>query len=476
MLIFKNRTVLRRVLITIGVVLFTRLIYFSPLPGVDVKAVVDIFQRQIQSQGGRWFDLVSLVHLGKLRNISLFALGILPYINACIIVQIIGFLVPGINREFFYEKNGHHNMLKTTLLFTFVLSAIYAHSISVDLGLLNESADFTILNFQGIIFRLSATFTMTAAVAFLLFLAQIINRFGLGNGIGIIFASEVLVRLIFAIDQLILFYMRRLIQLRQLFIFVGIFIIFIYLARFITRYTKKVELYTHENKKFSILVRPNWIGVWPLIITEVIFSFFKIQLGWSMFLLVPLVILVFTLCYVKIVYQPRRFYEFILKYKCGAKSDKKRRIEDILNHAVLKCVGFACMLFLVMYYLPLLLPLATGISFISAGIFGTFGIIILVGVYYDMMQQLEFFEKTEQSAASNWRLFNIAYDEPEAEIKKACLASHGIMAEIKPYHFNWGLPIKTAVSNYQIFVPAQKLKEANQVFEELKVVWQGREI
>jgi len=468
--------VLRRVLVTIGVILFTRLIYFFPLPGVDMKAVVDIFQQQIQSQGGRWFDLVSLVHLGKLRNISLFALGILPYINACIIVQIMGFLVPGINRELFHEKSGYRNMLKTTLLFTFILSAIYAHSISIDLGLLNESADFRILNFQGVLFRLSTTFSMTAAVAFLLFLAQIINRFGLGNGIGVIFASEVLVRFIFAIDQLIVFYMRQLIQLRQLFIFVGIFIIFIYLARFITRYTKKVELYTHENKKFSILVRPNWIGIWPLIIIEVIFSFFKIQLGWSMFLLVPLALLIFTLCYVKIIYQPRRFYELILKYKCRAKLDKKIRIEDILNHAVLKCVGFACMLFLVIYYLPLLLPLATGISFISAGIFGTFGIIILIGVYYDMRHQLEFFEKIEQSAASDWRLLNIAYDEPEAEIKKACLDSHGIMAQIKPSNFSWGLPIKTVVSNYQIFVPEQKLKEANQVFEELKVVWQEREI
>lgn len=474
--IFKNRTVLKRVLVTIGVVLFTRLVYFLPLPGIDAKSVIDIFQQQIQAQGGRWFDFVSLLHIGKLRNMSLFALGIMPYINACIIVQIIGFLVPGINREFFYEKNGHRNILKTTLLFTFILSVIYAHSISVDLGLLNESTNFAILNFQGVLFRLSTVFSMTAAVVFLLFLAQIINKFGLGNGIGIIFASEILVRFIFAIDQLVLFYMRQLIQSRQLFIFIGIFVIFIYLARFITRFTEKIELYTHEHKKFSILVRTNWVGIWPLIIVEVIFSFFKIQLGWSMFLLVSLAILIFTLCYVKIIYQPRRFYELILKHKCKAAPGKRKRIEDMLNHAVLKCMGFACILFFVIYYLPLLLPLTTGVSFISAGIFGAFGMIILIGVYYDIVHQLEFFEKIEQSTVSHWCLLNIAYDEPEAEIKKAYLDSHGILAEIKPSHFSWGLPIKTAVSNYQIFVPTEKLDEANDVFEQLKVVWQEKEI
>ncbi|MCP4650572.1 MAG: hypothetical protein GY853_10910 [PVC group bacterium] len=474
---FRDKEVLKRIFITIGVVLFARLIYFLPVPGIQIKAIAQLYQQHIIAQGGTFWDLITLMHAGKLRSISLFALGIMPYINACIVVQIIGFLVPGVNRKFFYKPDGRREMMLATLAVAVVLSMVHAYFLSFELELLDKFPDFQLLTVKGILFRAGVMASMSAACLLFIMLSEVINRFGLGNGVGIIFASEVIVRIGISVSQATVFFIRGLIMLRQFLLFIGLVVLFVYIAKRVTGFLKKLTLQTHKNETFSIPIRPIWVGVWPLILAEAVLSFFELPVGWTSFFVIGITIAFSTLLYLKVVYQPRRFYELILPYKCLSCSDQSKRVVDVLNNAIIPCIAVSLLLFFAMYSLPLILPFTLRLSFMSAGIFGAFGLIILVGVCHDISRQLQFFQAAKQNTSvKQWCLLGTAFDEAEAEIKKACLQSHDIYAEVKPSHFYWGLPIRTAASGYYMYVSADQYEQAKQTLKELRSAWREKAI
>ena len=466
----------RRVLVTIGVLILIRVLYFIPLPGIQLKTIVQLYQQHIRTEGGSLIDLMVLLHIGRLRNISLCSLGIMPFFNACIILQIIGFLIPGLNRKFFYEKNGRSRMMLATLCITLILSLIHGFLISLDVGLLNQVPGLNILSFTGILFQAVSALSLSAMVMIFVLLSRIIDEFGFGNGVGMIFAVEVLIRMIFGVDQLVVFWGRKLIGVGHLIIFSGITIAFVYFARKATRFLKKIELCTDEDEKFFISIRPFWISICPLIIAEIIFSFFEISFNIFSFICVSLTIIFFTLLYARIIYQPQRFYELILTHKCRLDRARDKKIVDYLNISVLQTTALTAVLFIIIYYLPIVLPLLLNISFISAGIFGTFGLIVLVGVYYDIKRQLKFFRRIGSLPLKKWSLLNVANDETEAEIQKACLRSQGIITEIKPSHFSWGLPIRTIASGYCLYVPHEDKVKADSVLEQRQREWQEKSI
>ncbi|MFH1092522.1 MAG: hypothetical protein V1739_00030 [Candidatus Omnitrophota bacterium] len=466
----------QRILITIAVLVLVRVLYFLPLPGVNLSAVFNFYKQHIQTQGGGLIDLMALLHIGKLRNISLSSLGIMPFINACIILQIISFLIPGLNEKFFYEKNGRSKMMSATVIIAFILSVFYGYQVSQDLELLNKFPGFNLLIFTGLIFQITTILSLCSMALIFIMLTQVINKYGFGNGVGIIFSVEVIIRLIFAADQLVVFWGRNIIGMEHLIIFSGVTIAFIYFARKITRIVNRIDLCTENNEYFYISIRPVWMGIWPLIIAEIFFSYFEVSFNAVSFFMFLITIVFFTLVYAKIIYQPRRFYELILAHKCKMKEVKSKKIIDYLNASITKTIALSAILFIAIYYLPVILPLILKISFMSAGIFGTFGLIILVGVYHDIKRQLKFFRKIRSLPLKQWSLLDIVSDETEAEIKKACLRSRSIMNEIKPSHFSWGLPIRTIASGYYLYVPFEDKIKAVQVLEQTKTEWMSKSL
>ncbi|MDD5745967.1 MAG: hypothetical protein PHO30_01755 [Candidatus Omnitrophica bacterium] len=473
-IVYKDENLWMRVLITLAIVFCARMLYFFPVPGVDLKALFGLYQRHIHTQGGGWLDLIQLLHVGRLRNISICALGIMPFINACIIVQIIGFLVPGVNRVFFHERNGRQQMMFMTLAVTIIIGAMHAYGSSLDLELMDKFPRFQILYFTGIPFRIAAVCSMIAAVLLLVVLAEAINQFGIGNGVGVLFISEALMRLFFAVDQVTVFYERNLVQIQQLMLVIGVLFAFVYFARFVTRFREEIKFSTPENEIFFISVKPFWTGVWPLILAEIAFSFTTVSLNLVSFAAVCLTVIFFSLLYVKIIYQPRRFYELLLSHHCRVCEPQEKSIEDHLNQAVVRGVVLSSMLFITMYYVPVLLPLLSNVSFMSAGIFGAFGIILPIGLYYDIARQVKFYKKLSILPVKKWRLLNIAQEEAEAEVKKACLRGHGILTEIRPSHFSWGLPVRTVASGYALYVPIDNITEAIHILEELRTTWREK--
>ncbi len=468
--------IMQRLLISLLAVIFVRMLYFIPLPGVKIEALVGFYQQHIFSQGGSFFDLMYLLHFGKLRNLSVFSLGIMPFIQACLLVQIIGFLVPGVNRKFFSGKGNSQLMTVFTLLAAVFISAFHAYFVALDVELLNSFPGFDIIGYEGLLFQATTILSIIGGVIILIIVSEFINRFGLGNGVAVIFSSEILLRFVFAIDQVSIFYGRNLIDLARLMLFGFICLIFIWFARYVTLFNRKIEFCASDDEKFFIRIRPLWIGVWPLIITESILSFFDISLNILSFFTVVFTCAAASFLYAKIIYQPRRFYEVLLARKCKAHKNQGKMIEDALNQAMIYCICLSVCLFTSMYYLPIILPKGLKISFLSSGLFGAFGIIILIGLFYDILAQIRFLKRIHKFPDMEWQFLAIAQDEVHAEVEKACLRSHGIMSEINPSHFNWGMPIRTVASGYSLYVSKKDKSRALSIINRVKAEWHEKSI
>ena len=88
---------------------------------------------------------------------------------------------------------------------------------------------------------------------------------------------------------------------------------------------------------------------------------------------------------------------------------------------------------------------------------------LIVGVIFDLTKQLEFYKAILDSGLDNWTVCYVASDEIEAEIKKSYLESKGIAALIEPLRFTWGLPIRTVVDQYRIYVAQEKKDQAREL-------------
>ncbi len=118
----------------------------------------------------------------------------------------------------------------------------------------------------------------------------------------------------------------------------------------------------------------------------------------------------------------------------------------------------------------LIWPFILNSKAVSFAVGGT-GTLFLVGVFFDLMKQLEFFKKKKkESGIENWAVCYIAPDEIEAQIKTGYLAAKQIPALMEPLRFTWGMPIRTAVDQYRIHVPAEKCAKARQMILEIDSV------
>jgi len=400
----------------------------------------------------------------------------MPFIHACLLVQIIGFLIPGVNRKFFSSKENSKLMSLFTVIAAVFISAFHAYFTALDIELLNSFPGFNIIGYEGLLFQLTTIVSIIGGVTILIIVSEFINRFGLGNGVAVIFSSEILLRFIFAIDQVSIFYGRNLIDFASLILFGFICLIFIYFARYVTLFNRKIEFCASDDEKFFIRIRPLWIGIWPLIITESTLSFFDISLNILSFSTVVFTCAAASFLYAKIIYQPRRFYEVLLARKCKAHKNQKKIIEDALNQSMIYCICLSLCLFTSMYYLPIILSKGLGISFLSSGLFGAFGIIILIGLYYDIIAQIKFLKKINKFPDMDWQFLVVAHDEVHAEVEKACLRSYGIMSEINPSYFNWGMPIRTVASGYSLYVSKKDKSRALSIINKVKDEWHEKSI
>jgi preprotein translocase subunit SecY len=167
----------RRLLFLLGALIVFRIGAHIPVPGIDPKVLADLFQGQ---QGGI-LGMFNMFSGGALRRFTIFALGIMPYISASIIMQLMTSVSPQLDALRKEGESGRRKITQYTRYATVFLALFQATGISIAL----ESQPGLVLA-PGLMFRLTAVATLVTGTMFLMWLGEQITERGLGNGISII--------------------------------------------------------------------------------------------------------------------------------------------------------------------------------------------------------------------------------------------------------------------------------------------------
>ncbi len=180
----------RRIIFTLLMLVVYRVGCFIPTPGVDAEALMSFFARQQRTIFGM-FDMFSG---GALERLSVFALGIMPYISASIIIELLKVVVPAIDRLYKEGESGIKKIKQYTRYGTLVIAAIQGLGISFALEGMG-GAEGTVVLHPGWSFRLVTILTLTAGTAFIMWLGEQITERGIGNGISLIIFAGIVARM-----------------------------------------------------------------------------------------------------------------------------------------------------------------------------------------------------------------------------------------------------------------------------------------
>ncbi|MFH1143598.1 MAG: preprotein translocase subunit SecY, partial [Candidatus Eisenbacteria bacterium] len=180
----------RRILFTIAMLVVYRLGGHITTPGIDGKALSDWFS---QNQAGGLFGLYDLFAGGNFSRATVFALGIMPYISASIILQLFGAVIPYFERLRKEGDAGRKKITQFTRYGTVLLALIQAYGIGI--YLLNMAGQIPgLISMNAFGFQLLTMLTLTAGTIFVMWLGEQITERGIGNGISLIIFIGIVVR------------------------------------------------------------------------------------------------------------------------------------------------------------------------------------------------------------------------------------------------------------------------------------------
>jgi preprotein translocase subunit SecY len=179
----------KRCLFTLGILAVYRLGSHVPTPGINAQALVDFFERN----QGNWFGLVDMFSGGNLANVTIFALGIMPYISASIILQLLTVVWPYLEKLSKEGELGRRKITQYTRYGTVILSVIQSLGIAFYLERMTLSGDFKIVESPGWGFKLMTVLTLTTGSAFIMWLGELITDRGIGNGMSLLIFAGIVV-------------------------------------------------------------------------------------------------------------------------------------------------------------------------------------------------------------------------------------------------------------------------------------------
>lgn len=408
--IFKIPELKRRILFTLALLGVYRIGVHIPTPGVDGDALAAFFARHQNTIFGI-FDMFSG---GALERLSVFALGIMPYISASIIIQLLTVVIPHLEQLKKEGEQGKKKITQYTRYGTVLLSLIQGFGISVGLENMSSPGAATIVMEAGWSFRLMTMITLTAGTAFIMWLGEQISERGIGNGISLIIFAGIVARLPVAIantfglmttGELGIF---GVILLTILMVGVVAFIIFMEMGqrRIPVQYAKRVvgrRMYGGQSTHLPLKI--NTSGVIPpifasslIMFPSTIASFFS-GVWWMEYVsnaLMPgsliyellFVAFIFFFCYfyTAIVFNPADVAENMKKYGGyipGIRPGK--RTADYIDRVLTRITLGGALYVSAVCVLPSILMTKFNVPFY----FGGTALLIVVGVSIDTVRQVE---------------------------------------------------------------------------------------
>ena len=478
----RDAEVKKRLAVTLGVLLLVGAGSFIPIPGVNVRAILDVFRELSYSLGEGHSGMISMLDMvtgGAMSRMTLFSLGIAPFFSACILIQIALAVIPSLKRASFGGEGGREQLAEHTYSLTIILSLLSAYFASF--GIENSVGIFhqaEILTIHGWPFRLLAMATLTGGTVLLLFLAGLITRHGLGNGVAIIAVAGFPVKLflagrdLFAVAQETIRPVHGIPLLMILLLFFVILTVGIYL---VSQLAATITLNNQQGDKLAVYLPPSLVGKIPtalavnVLFLPIYLASFTGAHEWAeYFTRTPilfnaayiLLILLFTYLYAPLVLKPHYFIDLTKKYGYAPSEGKEPDFRNHLRVKLLKLLAITGLFLAGIAVLPDLVMALLKLPPRIASVIGGVQLLVVVGVFSDIVRQLVFLKERQESGTADWTVAYTAFDSVEATIKAQYLEGRGIRALVEPLRYTWGMPIRTIVDQYRIYTPTNRQEEA----------------
>ncbi len=413
--IFKIHELRQRILYTLALLVIVRIGAHITLPGVDARVLSEAMANQTSDN---LFGLYDLFVGGAFSKAAVFALGIMPYISASIIIQLLGAVVPYFQKLQREGEEGRKKITQLTRYGTILISALQAWSITIYLGNMTANGVSVISpEVSGFGFTFTAIVFLVAGTAFMMWMGEQITEKGIGNGISLIIFIGIINRLPFAIldeYRLLASGTRNLVIEIVIIVFMVMVIAGIVLVtqgtrRIPVQYAKRVvgrKVYGGVTQ--YIPLRVNTAGVMPIIfaqsimfIPNTVLSFFPdsefmqslagyfTYTSFTYSAIYALMIVFFTYFYTAIAFNPQDVAENMKKqggFVPGIRPGKQTAefIDNILTKITLPGSIFLA----IVAILPAFVN-RFGVSGSFAQFFGGTSLLIMVGVALDTLNQIE---------------------------------------------------------------------------------------
>ncbi|MDD5605820.1 MAG: preprotein translocase subunit SecY [Patescibacteria group bacterium] len=405
--IIKHRDIRNRILWTIGLLVLVRLIVHTPMPGVDLEALAQVFQ------SNQFLGLVDLFSGGSLNKFSIALMGVAPYINASIIMQLMTMALPSVEALSKEGEYGRRKITQYTRYLTVPLALLQAYGMVT----LLQRSDVTILGDVSPLRMIAMLLIVTAGTMLLMWLGELITEKGVGNGISLIIFLGIIAALPRGFGgTLALFDLGKLFNVLVFFVLA---IVTIYFVVYITEGQRNIPIsYAGRgggNRLFTgqtshLPMRVNQAGVIPIIFAlslllfpGLIASFFaQARTAWladaanyiqTLFqnqafygIMYFVLVFFFTYFYTWVVFKPDNVAENVQKsggFIPGIRPGKQT--VDFLSFVSNRITLVGGLFLGLIAVLPIIVQALTGITTLTIG--GT-GLLIVVAVALETMRQI----------------------------------------------------------------------------------------
>lgn len=408
--IFRIEDLRQRILYTLGIVMLYRLGAFVTLPGIDPNQLQLLKQQTSTGIMG----LLDMFSGGAFSQASIFALGIMPYISASIVIQLLGIVFPHFQKLQREGESGRRKMNQYTRYLTLAILVLQGPSYLVNLTNILPASAFIL---GGTFFQISSVIILTAGTMFVMWLGERITDKGIGNGISLIIMIGIIARL----PQAFIFEWGTRVNgqgglvalLLELVIFAAVVMATILLVQGTRRIPVQYARRIVGNKQYGgvrqyIPLKVNAAGVMPIIFAQAIMMLpiilvnygsgesmskfaaaFTNMYGFWYSMTTALLIIAFTYFYTAITINPVQMAEDMKKnggFIPGVKPGRKT--VEFLD-TIMSRITLPGSIFLALIAILPAIAVNFGVSDMFAQFYGGTSLLILVGVVLDTLQQIE---------------------------------------------------------------------------------------
>jgi len=420
--IFKIPELRRRVIFTIVILIVYRIGAHIPIPGINIEALKAYFDQVAQSSAGGLLDFFDLFAGGALKRFTIFALGIMPYISASIIMQLLNVVIPALERLSKEGPEGQKKINQYTKYGTVLLCSIQSLGLTFWMKSMNTSTYGSVVpENSGIGFIIIAIISITTGTIVLMWLGELITERGIGNGISLLIFGGIVVRVPSAFMDTFNKIISRNDPIIGI-ILIGIFFLVIAASILLTLGTRKIPVQYGKRvvgrrmvqmKSQAIPLRVNAAGVIPIIFASSVILF-PAQIGnmlsvnkyaiftkiqywlspgqFAYMFFYSILIVFFCYFYTAIQFNPVDIADNLKKYGGfipGIRPGKNTSdyIMRILNRVTLSGSIFLALIAIIPDFIIRIWP--EEVSPQTAYLFGGTSLLIIVGVALDTLKQIE---------------------------------------------------------------------------------------